>query len=172
MEQQKSCHWQCHRTKGGLTALLSTLTKLTAEVCWKVTAQHMNCADANLALPGSVQAMPMTSDQYILWTWRSRQGVATREAVVEELQEILDMDIRGAGYFRIFSSSGFGWLGACFFLNSFNIRIIGELDIFQLWVWLAGGLGILFIGITYFWILDIWGAGYFPRFGWPGAWFF
>ena len=31
-------------------------------------AQHMNCADANLALPRSVQAMPMTSDQYILWT--------------------------------------------------------------------------------------------------------
>ena len=29
-------------------------------------AQHMNCADANLALPGSVQAMPMTSDQYTL----------------------------------------------------------------------------------------------------------
>ena len=68
--------------------------------------------------------------------------MATREAVVEELQELLDMDIRGAGYFRIFSSSGFGWLGACFFLNSFNIRIIGELDIFQLWVWLAGGLGV------------------------------
>ena len=88
--------------------------------------------------------------------------------MVEELQEILDMDIRGAGYFRIFSSSGFGWLGACFFLNSFNIRIIGELDIFQLWVWLAGGLGILLIDLIYFGKLDIWGAGYFPTLGLVG----
>ena len=29
----------------------------------------MNCAGANLALPGSVQAMPMTSDQYTLLAW-------------------------------------------------------------------------------------------------------
>ena len=33
MEQQKSCHWQCHRTKGGLTALLITLTKPTKQRC-------------------------------------------------------------------------------------------------------------------------------------------
>ena len=29
----------------------------------------MNCAGASLALPGSVQAMPMTSDQYTLLAW-------------------------------------------------------------------------------------------------------
>ena len=71
----KTHYWGCSPKKiwgGGLPWVNQDQEDLSCFVIFLSTgeiAQHMNCADANLALPGSVQAMPMTSDQYILWTW-------------------------------------------------------------------------------------------------------
>ena len=73
------------------------------------------------------------------------------------------MDNRKAGYYQTFSISGFGWPGVwglCkLVLYTFGYGYSESWvfsDIFQFWVWLAGGLVVLLIGLLFFWILFFW----------------